>query len=581
MYKRLIGYIKTYWKQITLAFIFTLLLVVIPLLQPYLIKFLMDYVLSGNEYVKTAAEKIHYLKLIVFCFFMIILLKGYFTYQQSYIMNYAAQSALKKMRDDFFAKMQEMPMSFFSKWHAGEIYSRGNNDITLIISFYTNIVYISQDVLTIVLCLGVMFYLDWFMTLMILLVSPLVALTISRFAKYVERATHKLQSKIAEMSTIIYDNITNIKVVKSFTREKYEVSKFYNKNEEALTSQMKLVQFSATQPPIVEFVAGIGFAIVIVMGAMRVINGAMTLGDIMAYWGFMVLMSNPINRSAGLYTMFRTAKAAATRVFDLMDMPKESEDGGKADMPQVKGNIDFEGVTFEYDKGRPVLSNINLSIKEGEVIALVGKNGSGKSTLASLVARFYNPCSGNVKIDGVDVKDVNLKSLRTQIGLVPQDTFLFSGTVKENIRYGKLDATEDELTGASKRACAHDFIMNLKDGYETEVGDRGCNLSGGQRQRIVIARALLKNPKILILDEFTSGIDTESETIINKAVDELMKGRTCIVIAHKLATIKNSDKIVVLDSGRILEQGRYNDLIANQGRFFKMSEAQVFNLDPV
>lgn len=580
MYKRLYQYIKPYMKYMCAAAIFTFLLVIVPSVQPILVKFLTDYILTPNDFAKTAGEKIHYLKLIVVVFFLIILLKGYFTYYQSYLMNYAAQRAIKRMRDDFFAKIQEMPMSFFSKWHAGEIYSRGNNDITLIISYYTNIIYMAQDVLTILLYLGIMFYLDWFMSLMILLVSPLVAVTISYFAKFVEKATHKLQGKIAEMSTIIYDNLTNIKVVKSFTREKYETQKFFNKNEEAFTSQMKLVQFSATQPPIVEFIAGIGFALVIVLGALRVIKGAMSFGDIMAYWGFMVLMSNPINRSTGLYTMFRTAKAASERVFALMDLPKETDDG-KADMPPIMGDISFEDVCFEYEKGRPILSNIKTDIKEGQVVALVGRNGSGKTTLANLVSRFYEPISGSIKIDGFDIKDVNLKSLRTQIGLVPQDTFLFSGTVMENIRYGKLDAPQEEIIDASKRALAHDFVMKLKDGYDTEVGDRGCNLSGGQRQRIVIARALLKNPKILILDEFTSGIDTESELLINQAVEELMKGRTCIVIAHKLSTIKDADKIIVLDSGRILEQGTYGELIANKGRFFKMSEAQVFNLEAV
>jgi len=558
------------------AFIFTLVLVGLPLIQPLLIKFFGDYVLVDNQLSK--AVRTNYLILTAVSFLLLIIVKGYFTYNQGYLMSYGGQRALQKMRDDFFAKLQEMPMKFFSKWHVGEIYSRGNNDITLIINYYTNIVFLAQDVLTIIACLGIMFYFDWRMTLMILLVSPLVGLTIGRFSKYVERATHKLQSKVADLSTIIYDNLTNIKVVKSFTREKYEEEKFHNKNEEAFTSQMKLVQFSVTQSPIVEFLAGLGFVVVIVMGGLRVING-MSVGNIMAYWTFMVLMSNPINRSAGLYTMFKTAKAAASRVFEIMDTPTEAiGEAEKPDMPRIKGDVKFEGVYFEYDEGRPILNNINFAIKEGQVVALVGKNGSGKSTSVNLIPRFYNPTSGSIKIDGIDINEVNLKSLRSQIGLVPQETFLFSGTVLENIRYGKLDATQEEIIDAANRASAHEFIMKLENGYESEVGDRGMKLSGGQRQRVVIARALLKNPKILILDEFTSGIDSESENIINAAIEELMAGRTSIVIAHRLSTIKKADKIIVLEAGKIVEQGNYNELIANRAQFFKMSEAQIFNL---
>lgn len=577
MYKRLYQYIKPYMGYMIWAFVFTLVLVVLPLVQPLLIKFFTDNVLASSQIPQ--ALRIHYLILIVVSFLALVVVKGYFAYNQGYLMSYGGQRALQKMRDEFFAKLQEMPMKFFTKWHVGEIYSRGNNDITLIINYYTNIIYLIQDVLTIIACLGIMFYLDWFMTLMILLVSPLVAFTIGNFSKYVEKATHKLQGKIAELSTIIYDNLTNIKVVKSFTREKYEEEKFHNKNEEGFTSQMKLVQFTVTQAPIIEFLAGLGFMVVIIMGGIRVIKG-MSLGNIMAYWTLMILMSNPINRSAGLYTMFRTAKAAASRVFELMDTPTEAiGEVKKPDMPHIKGDVKFEGVYFEYDEGRPILNNINFEIKEGQVVALVGKNGSGKSTSVNLIPRFYNPKAGSIKIDGIDVNEVNLKSLRSQIGLVPQETFLFSGTVFENIRYGKLDATKEEIIDAAIRASAHDFIMQLEKGYETEVGDRGMKLSGGQRQRAVIARALLKNPKILILDEFTSGIDSESENIINAAVEELMKGRTCIVIAHRLSTIKKADKIIVLEAGKIVEQGNYNELIANRAQFFKMSEAQVFNLE--
>lgn len=582
MYRRLLRYIKPYWKHMAWAFVFTLGLIVVPAALPVLIKFLTDYVLSPASFMKTKAEKIHFLSLIVITYFLITILKGYFTYHQSYLLNYGGQRALKKIRDSFFDKLQRMPMSFFSKWRVGELYSRGSNDVALIINFYTNIIYITQHILTIAFYLGIMLYMDWKMSLILFLTSPLVGITVWKFSKYVEKATHKMQSNVADLSTIIYDNLTNIKVVKSFVCEKYETNKFVNKNEENFVSQMKLVQFSATQGPIIELLAGVGFVIIVILGALSVINGKMSFGDIMCYWGFMMLMTNPINQLTGLITMFQTARAAATRVFEIMDTPAETVDeAGKPDIPAIKGNIHIENVTFAYEQDRPVLNNINLNIKEGQVVALAGKNGSGKSTLVSLITRFYAPSSGKIKIDSSGINSVNLKSLRSQIGLVPQETLLFSGTVGENIRYGKLGAVQEEIEEAARRACAHDFIVNMEKGYDTEVGDRGMKLSGGQRQRIVIARALLKNPKILILDEFTSGIDSESENLINEAIEELMKGRTCIVIAHRLSTIKNADKIVMMEDGKIVEEGTYGELIANKAQFFKMSEAQVFNLETV
>lgn len=566
----------------TLAFIFTLLLVFLPMVQPVLIKILTDYVLIADQGNISQALRIYYLKLVVLCFFLMVILKGYFNFKQGYLMNYGGQNALRKMRDEYFAKLQYMPLNFFGQWRSGELYARGTSDITLVISFYTNIIFMLQDILTLLFCVGVMFYMDWFMTVVNLLVSPLIILTVTKFGKYVEKATHRLQGKVADLTSIIYESVSNIKIVKSFVREDFQIGKFKNKNKENFDSQMKLVQFTVTQTPIVEFFAAIGFAVVIVMGALRVIKGSMTLGDIMAYWGFLVLMSNPINRSSGLYAMFRTAKAASERVFEIMDFPPEAHDeAGKADIQEIKGHIKYNNVTFSYNNSRSVLKNINLEIKPGEVVALVGLNGAGKTTFVNLLSRFFTPKSGTIEIDGYNISSISLSSLRKQIGLVPQETILFSGTAKENILYGNLDASDEEVIDAAKVARAHGFIMELPEGYDTLMGEQGSKLSGGQRQRIAIARAILKNPKILILDEHTSGMDAESEHLVSEAIEQLMKGRTCLVIAHRISTVCKADRIVVLNDGEIIETGNHSSLLAQGGLYFKLYQTQFKKIEEV
>lgn len=578
IFKRLYHYISPYMKYMIFAFIFTLLLVFLPLVQPILIKLLTDYVLTNNQLI--ASVKIHYLKLIVVSFFLLVLLKGYFAFNQGYLMNYGGQSALRKMRDDYFSRLQQMQLGFFSRWRHGELYSRGTSDITLVISFYTNVIFMVQDILTILFCIGVMFYMDWFMTVINLMVSPLIVLAIAKFGRYVEKATHRLQGKVADLTSIIHESVSNVKIVKSFTREDYQINKFKDKNEENFLSQMKLIQFTVTQGPVVEFLAAIGFVVVVVMGTLRVVKGTMTLGDIMAYWGFLVLMSNPINRSSGLYTMFRIAKAAAERVFEIMDFPIEEEgEKGKTDIPEIKGHINYKDMVFSYDPSRIILDNICLDIKPGEVVALVGLNGAGKTTLVNLLSGFYKPVNGTLEIDGYDISRVTLKSLRRQIALVPQETLLFSGTIKENILYGKLDASDEEVIQASKIARAHDFIMKLPEGYDTAIIEQGMRLSGGQRQRIAVARALLKDPKILILDEYTSGMDTESEHLVAEAIEYLMKGRTCLVIAHRISTVCRADKIVVLHEGRILETGNHASLLEKGGLYSRLYKAQFKNLE--
>jgi len=578
-FKRLYLYIKPYMGYMIGSLFFTILVVALPLCQPYLIQIFTDNSLN-NIYHISVGERIGYMKWVIIGFFAIVILKGYFSFYQGYLMNYGGQMALRKMREEYFSRILKMPVSFFEKSRTGEITSRGVNDINLTVYAYTNVISLLQDTLTVLFCIVMMFVKDWSMTLINLLVSPLIAFSVARFGEYVHKATGKLQGKVADITSLIYENIFNIKVVKVFNNEEYESRRFEEKSRENFNSSMKLVQFSITQTPVIELLSGIGFAIVIILGTLRVIKGTMSLGSIMGYWTYLILMSNPITRATGLYTMFQTARAAADRVFEYMDYPlEETDEREKKEISNIKGKIEFKDVSFGYNKDNPVLSDINLIIQPGEKVAFVGLNGAGKSTLVSLIPHFYKPSKGIIKIDGVDINEIKIRDLRNNITLVPQEITLFSGTIKNNIRYGDLNASEEEIMNASKIAKAHDFIINLPEGYNTHIADRGTGLSGGQKQRVSIARALLRKSKILILDEYTSGIDTESENLISEALEELMKGRTSLIIAHRLSTIVKADKIVVLGDGRIIETGSHNELIASGGLYCRFYESQFRKFD--
>ncbi|MBI2251485.1 MAG: ABC transporter ATP-binding protein [Armatimonadetes bacterium] len=579
-YRRLLIYIKSYWKYMLGALICTILVAACTLVPPKLVGFITD-ILSGEKALSNNLKS-YYLNLIILSFILITILKGFFSYAQGYLMNYAGQGALKKMREGLFSHLQLMPMSFYGRFRDGELYSRTTNDIGITINFYTNLVVLVNDLLVVIYALSYMFFTDWKMTLLNLIVSPMVGLTIIKFGKKAADVTSILQSKVADLSNIIYESFSNMKIIKAFSREDYQVKKFAHKNEENFSSIMKLIQVSITQSPVIEFLGALGLMIVVWFGAHQVIKGKMSFGEIMAYWGYMVIITQPISRLTGIYTQFQTAKASALRVFEILDIPNETKHlDGYIEIKELKGKIEFKNVSFAYGPEKLVLNKINLVINPGDIVALVGQNGAGKTSLANLVPRFYEPLSGKILIDGIDISKIKLKSLRSQIAVVPQETILFAQTIKENILYGKIGASLEEVISAAKSANAHNFITELPQKYDTLVGERGLKLSGGQRQRIAIARALLRNPQILILDEFTSGIDSESENLIIEAIENLMKGRTCLVIAHRLSTIRNAHKIVVLEEGNIKEIGTHLELLIKGGLYTRFYETQLQNLEAV
>lgn len=422
---------------------------------------------------------------------------------------------------------------------------------------------------------GAMVYLDWKLTLFTFCTFPVVLFFMDFFGKKIRKSGHRIQQATADITSILQETLAATRVVKSFVREPYEIARFDQQNKANFYANMKSAKLMGTLSPVIEFIAALGVTAIIWFGGCSVIGGDITAGSLVAFLVYAINISNPIKRIARVLGSIQKALAAAERVFYIMDLTDTIPQKPDAiTLPSVEGNVEFRHVSFAYNKGETILHDVSFSAKPGQAIALVGPSGAGKSTVASLLPRFYDVTEGAIFVDGHDVRDVTLASLREQVGIVPQETNLFNDTVYNNILYGRLDATRDEVIAAAKAANADEFIQQLPKGYDTQLGDRGVNISGGQRQRISIARAILKNPRILILDEATSALDTESERIVQEALDRLMVGRTSFVIAHRLSTIQNAAKIIVLDKGSIVEEGTHQQLMAKHGLYAHLHDIQ-------
>lgn len=571
LYLRILSYIKPYMHRLLFAMVCTIMAAAGNLYIPWIIKDMIDEVLADKN-----GTMLNWIAASIIAIFIV---RGLFWYGQNYLMSYVGQSVIIDIRAAVFKKLQRLSVSFYDKNKTGTIMSYVTNDVNALQSaMVENTIEMITEGFILIGSVVAMIYLDWRLTLFTVCTFPEVLWFMEFFGKKIRKTGGRIQECTADITSVLQESVASARVIKSFVREDYEVDRFDVENKANFRANMKNAQLMATLTPVVELVAAIGVTMIIWYGGNNVINGTITAGSLVAFLTYAVNISNPIKRLTRVIGNIQKALAAAQRVFMIIDMPEEiAESRDAKQLPEVSGKVEFQNVSFAYNDKGNVITDLSFSVKPGEVIAIVGPSGAGKSTIANLLPRFYDVNKGDIKIDGHSVREVTLDSLREQVGIVPQETMLFNGSVYNNILYGRLDATKEEIEAAAKAANAHDFIMQLTDGYETKLGDRGVNLSGGQRQRIAIARAILKNPRILILDEATSALDTESERVVQEALDRLMVGRTSFVIAHRLSTVKNADKILVLEKGNLVESGTHDELLALDGLYAHLYKIQYRN----
>lgn len=571
LYLRILSYIKPYMHRLIFAMFCTIMAAAGNLYIPWIIKDMIDEVLADKN-----GTMLNWIAASIIAIFVV---RGLFWYGQNYLMSYVGQSVIIDIRAAVFKKLQRLSVSFYDKNKTGTIMSYVTNDVNALQSaMVENTIEMITEGFILIGSVVAMIYLDWRLTLFTVCTFPVVLWFMEFFGKKIRKTGGRIQECTADITSVLQESVASARVIKSFVRADYEVDRLDVENRANFRANMKNAQLMATLTPVVELVAAIGVTMIIWYGGNNVINGTITAGSLVAFLTYAVNISNPIKRLTRVIGNIQKALAAAQRVFMIIDMPEEiAESRDAKQLPEVSGKVEFQNVSFAYDDKGNVITDLSFSVKPGEVIAIVGPSGAGKSTIANLLPRFYDVNKGDIKIDGHSVREVTLDSLREQVGIVPQETMLFNGSVYNNILYGRLDATKEEIEAAAKAANAHDFIMQLTDGYETKLGDRGVNLSGGQRQRIAIARAILKNPRILILDEATSALDTESERVVQEALDRLMVGRTSFVIAHRLSTVKNADKILVLEKGNLVESGTHDELLALDGLYAHLYKIQYRN----
>lgn len=567
IYKRLLKYLTPYIGKLSIAGLCMLGVATLTASLAYLVKPALDDIFFEKN--------LNMLVMIPAVVASVYILKGLCDFGQYYLMAFIGQSIIRDLRQQMFCKLENMSVGFFIKHSTGELLSRMNNDVSMVQGALTSaITGVVRDTLTVISLIAVVFFRDFKLALIAMIVFPLAIYPLLNFGRKMKRYSRRMLISLEDITDRLNETITGIRIVKAFAMEDYELGRFSQVNETLFNAFMRRFKVRAMSNPVMETLGGFGVCAIVTYGGYQVINGESTQGTFFSFMAALVMLYEPIKRISEVNNTVQEGMSAGERIFSLLDTEPEVKDAPDAILlGDISGKVEFENVSFSYDS-IPVLKDINLVVNPGEAIAVVGESGVGKSTLLDLVPRFYDPSAGAIMIDGMDIRRVTQRSLREKIGIVTQQTILFDDTIRNNIAYGRPDLSLDLVIEAAKAAHAHDFIMAQTDGYDSVIGENGIKLSGGERQRIAIARALLKNPPVLILDEATSNLDSDSEKSVQAALEELMKGRATLVVAHRLSTIQNVDRIYVMAQGRIVEHGSQNELLELNGEFARLYNMQ-------
>lgn len=575
LFVRLWGYVKPYMGKTLISIFCMLMTSATSLIAPTLLRYAIDYGML--------AKNLQVLNQVVFVYIAAYGGNWFFTYWQTYLMSKVGQDIVFDIRQDLFVKLQTLGLEFYDKWQAGRIMSRLTNDVDalqqLVTSGLTNII---NDVFTLFSIIVIMLRMNWRLALITFLTVPIILATTLFFTRRMRAAYFVVRRTIADVNANLQESISGIKVTQSFTREDQNADKFDRVNLSNFDANMKAAVLQASFFPSVELISALGSALVLGFGGVFIVNniGGMTVGTVSAFLVYVTRFFGPIRDLSNVLNTVQAAGVSLERIFEYMDeIPDVTDEQDAEVLPAIVGEVEYRNVDFSYVPGQQVLYDVNFTVHKGQTVAFVGATGAGKSSIINLLSRFYDPQGGAIYIDGHDIKKVTVHSLRSQLGIVLQDTFVFSGTVRDNIRYGKPRASDEEVIEAAKAVNAHDFIMRLPEGYDTQVQERGSRLSVGQRQLISFARTLLIDPAILILDEATSSVDAYTELLIQRALDKLLTGRTALVIAHRLSTIRNASVIYALDRGRIVESGSHAELLQRDGVYRKLYEMQFKDQD--
>lgn len=580
---RIIRYISGNWHLFLISVACMVVSVMVTVQIPFLTMDAIDNVLpllTEEATVELGKSQLLFLSVEIVGLTVIV---GILSFVQRYANTYFSQKVVYDIRNDVFAALQNQSFAFYDKIHTGQLLAKVTTDIDRIRRFLGwQLTFLISSMILLVATLYSMFTMDLKLTMLLLLLMPLLFLAFFYFGKKIRPLFQEMREQYGSLTSVLHENITGIRVVRAFAREDFERRRFKSENDKYFKATLASVRVRAFFIPLIAFLIGLGTIVIFWYGGTEAINGTLTIGALVAFSAYLAMLVMPMRFLGFFVSGYQLSMAAGDRVFGIMDAdPDIKERPNAITLPKLKGHVRFDNVSFSYGEGKRILRNINLEVKPGETVALLGETGSGKSTIIRLIPRFYDVISGKITVDGHDVREVKLKSLREQIGIVSQETFLFTLSIKENIAYGKPKATMEEIVEAAKAARAQEFISALPDGYDTRVGERGVTLSGGQQQRIAIARALLSNPKILIFDDSTSSVDVETEYEIQRALQALLKNRTTFVITQRVSTIRNANKIVILENGEVAEEGTHETLMAKKGAYYKIYQTLYETQKPV